>query len=104
MYIASQEIDSDTSSACVTEPEVEWDIPRLRKELIQRGIWTANIPGNVECWYSQILTCIQEKRFTFETFADAFARTKSFDFGITLKLLTERKPPFAGGWLNGELS
>lgn len=76
-----------------------WSEDRMRKELQARGVWPASLSGNVENWYPQVLVHVRSNMFTFEEFADEFARQQSFDFGMILSRLTS--PP---GWYSEVMS
>jgi hypothetical protein len=82
----------------------EWDINRLRSELLKRKVWVASLPSNVECWHQQVLEHVEEGRFTFIEFVDTFADQIKFDFGKAIEALLSPAPRVAGGWYNSELA
>lgn len=84
-----------------TPPLTTWTEDRLRSELQSRGVWTSSLPGNVECWYPQVLSYVKTGCFTFEEFADEFASEQPFDYGKTISRLLEPQPHFCGGWIEG---
>lgn len=89
------------------EPEATveaWSVETLRTALRRKKVWVASLPSNVECWYQQILPYVEEGRFTFEDFVEAFANQTTFDFGKTLQTLLNPPPACAGGWYNSALN
>ena len=94
---------ADVDESFVEASEL-WSEATLRAELQRREIWTARLPGNVECWHKEILPLVKDGSFTFEEFADALKIEPHFDFGSALRKLHNTKNGFAGGWLEGEPS
>ena len=81
-----------------------WSVETLRTALQRKKVWVASLPSNVECWHQKLLPYVEEGRFTFGAFVDAFANQTKFDFGKTLEALLNPPPLHAGGWYNSALS
>lgn len=100
----SQDIEVVTPEDAETKQDAHWSVNDLRDALRRHNVWTANIPGNTECWHKKLLPYIIEGVFTFEDFVEVISSQARFDFSVALNDLIKPTPPIAGGWYNSELA
>jgi hypothetical protein len=100
----AQHLKVVTSEDTQTERDPLWSVNELRDALREHKVWTANIPGNTECWHKQLLPHVTEGAFTFEDFVEVISSQTRFDFSVALNELLKPIPPLAGGWYNSELA
>jgi hypothetical protein len=77
MFLEDHLTQSTINTISLSESCTHWTVERLRKVLMEQGVFCAQISPNTETWFAGVKACVDEGQCTFELFVQHFDARKN---------------------------